>query len=153
MIGKTFEEMSEWRNKATEVLTNVGYTVLSPLTGEHILWPKDKIEANTFRSVPQGIGRSTFVADRARINASDILLFNFLGATEKSTGSIIEMYIGFESRKLNICVMNRSNVHRHPWITEVIGGLIFEKFNTALEYLTEIFPTSKPVERGVENDG
>jgi len=138
IIGQTWHEMNGWREDVGDKLRSYGYKVLSPLSGEKMLWPDEKMDVKTAKRMPAGLGRATWSVDRARVQSSDICLFNFVGAKKVSIGSIIELSWCFEWRKLAIVVMNRRNVHRHPWVKEIMGGVIFETMPKALSYMKEL---------------
>ncbi len=148
IIGTSKQDMLGWRGEAKERLRSSGYKVLSPLTGEALLWPHKKIDTTAASRYPQGVGRSTWNADRARIKSCDIVLANFLGSKKVSIGSIIELTWAFEWSKLSVLIMSQRNPHRHPWIREVMAGPIFKTLSGGIKYLEAIAVDGI----GVDND-
>lgn len=138
IIGRSKHDMLDWREEAGERLRACGYKVLSPLTAEGLLWPQKKIDTKSAARYPQGVGRATWNADRARIKSCDIVLGNFQGSKKVSIGSIVELTWAFEWAKLSVLVMGSRNCHRHPWIREVMSGPMFKTLTQAIRYLEGI---------------
>lgn len=135
IIAQSKKDMTEWRTEAADTLRPMGYRVLCPLTGESFLWPKKEINTKSSRRYPAGVGRMTFNADRARVWCADIILGNFRKAQVASIGSVSELAWAHGWYKLVIAVMGQRNVHRHPWVKEIIAGPIFSRMSEAYHYL------------------
>ena len=135
VIGQGIHGMQDWRQEARGKLEPMGYRILSPLTGEALLWPEGKIAAKTPKGVPQDVARAVFNGDRARVEQSDILLCNFKDAKKVSIGSLTEIVWGFEWKKMIVLVANKRNCHLHPWVKTIMAGPIFAEMRDAYKYL------------------
>lgn len=135
IIGATKHGMEDWRIEASKRCRGMGYRVLSPLTGEQLLWPDGKIDVANYHRVPSEVARATYNIDKARVAKSDILLGDLRNAKRISVGSLREMFWGHDWNKLVIAVMHKRSIHAHPWIRDIVAGAVFTDMVKAYKYL------------------
>jgi nucleoside 2-deoxyribosyltransferase len=118
--GLKYNEATEWREDAIEMLIRYNIRGVSPMRSkEHldnggILGEADKNPLTTDNGL--------IVRDRYDVLNSDVLLANFLGATEVSICSIFELGWADVCRKPIATVMEREgNVRDHKFVREVSG--------------------------------
>lgn len=133
--GKGYAEITADFGGRKAFLEDVGYKVLSPMTGKEHLRNETKFKSVGYPGSPVAtngaiVGRDNWMVDRA-----DIIFVNLLGATDKvSIGCMMEMARGKKGEKLIVLVMEKDpkeNIHHHAFVLET-ADLIFETVEEAL---------------------
>lgn len=122
ITGLTYGGSTDWRNFVKEELDILNIDGVSPMRGKEYLASLSTIEdgeyANTLLSSPQSIT----TRDRFDIMTSDLVVFNFLGATKASIGSCIEIGWADAFRKPAILVVEKEgNIHDYSMIRTICG--------------------------------
>lgn len=135
--GLTWNEATEWRNTITPVLKELGYNVLNPLTGKDFLEDKGVIQPN-IQQHESVLAKYPVIynMDMFRVRQSDILLVNFRGCKIVSIGTVSEINLAHEKDKLVILIMDKDNIHNHPFITE--RSIVVETMGEAITILKNI---------------
>jgi len=143
ILGKTYTECRfSWRQEvALRMLP--GITVLSPMRheghlSEHIGPIDDDVidYADHYFSEAKAI----FAKDVLDIRRCDIVLANFLGATQPSLGTVSEIGMAFILNKTIITVMEPGNVHVHPFVTEP-SVLVLDNLDDAISAVNSLLST------------
>jgi len=130
MTGLTFEQADEWRQRVREELAGK-CECLSPLRG------KTGVLRKRARFNPEGEPtllchpHEILARDSNDVKSCDIVLANFLGATEVSIGSIMEVAWGWLLGKYVVVIMEKDNPHRHGFIEEC-ASVVVEDLDLAL---------------------
>ncbi len=122
ICGATYEEMSSWRNHATDCLGQVGIKTRSPL--RHKDWWLKRAKTEEERHGNQGCPwsdtpRALVVRDRFDIQAADVVLVNLEGAKKVSIGTMVELGWADAFRKPVVLSMDDfyGNPHyQHPFL-------------------------------------
>ena len=151
ITGLTKAEAQEWRTRAADLLTDVGFSVLNPLRGTpinkrgRIGGPADREleKPYSMRSDKAIVHRDLFLD----IATSDVVLFNFAGAAVASIGSCVEVGYCLALRKFAVVVVAQHSVHDHAFIREV--GPSFLTVEDAVDFLAVSVPeAAKPPQGG-----
>src|SRR3990167_5456707 len=128
ITGKPFDEATNWRHDAMVELHIAGFKVRDPLRGKS--FSPYKAEAN-----PTLSDKALHDRDILDVISSDILLVNFMNATQVSIGTVIEIAIGAYLNKLVVIAAPKDDkFHNHPFI-RVEATVIFHTFEEALRYV------------------
>lgn len=122
ITGLTYEECTEWRDKAKAELAKSGITAYSPMRGKGYLSDGNPIEAFNNR-LPQKLSTQKGIVGRDYFDAtrSDVVLCNLLGAKSRSIGTIFELAWRYQKQLPVVLVMeDTGNVHDHPFINESV---------------------------------
>lgn len=124
--GKTFEEAATWRDYAARKLRESGIAVYSPLRAKKRLLPTNGepiIRAYEEHPLTSQSGITT--RDRFDVMSCDVVLANFLGATEASCGTAIEFGWADAWRKPVVMVIDGAeNPFYHPMMLEIAGYVV-----------------------------
>jgi nucleoside 2-deoxyribosyltransferase len=117
ITGLTWNNSQSWREGVTKALPQEIRTI-SPLRGQrHSL--SGVIKAEAYVGDPTVTDRGINGRDRFDVFRCDAILINFLGATQVSKGTMIEIGWADALRKPIIVVMEDSgNVHDHPMLRD-----------------------------------
>ncbi len=84
--------------------------------------------------------RMIVAKDWLDIKQSDIVLVNFLGATNVSKGTLVEMGMAYASGKTIVIVMeDKGNVHDHPFVREL--GMVVTNLDDAVNIINAMLQT------------
>lgn len=129
ITGLTYQEARfGWRLKFSDMLEALNaasdITVLSPMRHEgHLAEIKGKLA----KEYPEHLfshPKMIVSKDLLDIDQSDIVVANFLGAKKPSIGTIAELGFAHAKGKVIISIMERDNVHRHPFVTELSNAVV-----------------------------
>ena len=126
--GRTYRQVADWREHVETRLNVAGFCVYNPLRG-HSWLSTQKRRMISPDKYP--VTESPMLSDKALMRRdildvvnSDIILANFMEATERSIGSIYELAIAYYLNKLVVVAMPEDDhIHNHPFIRET--GVIF----------------------------
>ena len=140
ITGLTPKQAGEWRSYVREKLELHDIEVRDPLRGSKDLHnPRAKIKpsAEEYSDAPELSDTALTYRDRLDVLTSDIIFVNLLGAKEKSIGTICEISIGWDHRKMVVAVMEeRGNVHDHPMIRAMLSAR-FSDLDQAIQYVVD----------------
>ena len=122
ITGLTYGGSTEWRDAVKAELAILGIDGASPMRGKTYLANlpviDDKPREDTLLSSQQSIT----TRDRFDVMSSDMVIFNFLGATKASIGSCIEIGWSDAFRKPAILVVEKEgNIHDYSMIRAICG--------------------------------
>lgn len=110
ITGLTYAEATGWRTLVQQILRPTGIECFSPLLGADVI--NDDMATD----------RAIMSRDYHDVVTSDLIIANFLGAIEKSTGTIMELGFAYAHRIPVIGVMEREgNAHDHPMVREALA--------------------------------
>lgn len=108
--GCSYKECTDWREGVAEKLEAYDIVSWSPM--RHSIYPEHIMSQ----------GRSIVSRDRNDIERSDLVLVNFLGATQVSIGTVWEIGYAWATRTPVVLAMEeKGNVHEHSFVTEHAG--------------------------------
>ena len=121
--GKSFEEATDWRKEVSIELHIAGFRVRDPLRGKSFspMSHQKKINPKKYNSDSNPTLSDKALKDRDKLDvlSSDIVLANFMDATEKSTGTIFEIAWAEDHNKLVVVALpEKDTLHNHPFISE-----------------------------------
>jgi len=117
ITGLSYAEAVARRNEIAEPLVELGFPIHSPMRGKRRYLSAEKKIASGGYAFPMSSDRAIFDRDHWDVvHRSTILIFDFLDATEKSLGSIMEIAWGAEYRKFIILIMEPGNIHDHAFV-------------------------------------
>ena len=138
MAGLTVEECRRWRVAAAETLREAGFVILDPTKGLGLLKPGEKVRDAHNEEVTQS-AHVVFKRDEFDVTRCDIAIFNLLGATRTSIGSVMEIGLAYLCRKFVIVVMEpQGNVHDHAFVKGALS-IRLETVDEAVEYAINTF--------------
>ena len=122
IAGCTYKGCVGWRDYAIAQLAPFGIVGLSPMRCKEYLAKEESIKAsyNTVMSCGKGVT----ARDRWDTSRCDVVLVNFLGATEVSKGTIMEIAWADILRKPIVLTIDEGNVNDHPMIRNVSGFIV-----------------------------
>lgn len=135
ILGQTYGEANAWRNYVVKNLPP-NIVALSPMRNKEYLSSAEiinKLEHTNQLSTPRGIN----TRDRNDVIRADLVLVNFLGATNISIGTCIELGWADILRKPIIITMDTTNVHWHKMVRD-IAGFIFPTIEESVEMVKKI---------------
>ena len=128
--GISYENATAWRNKARIYFDPI--KVIDPLRGTKCYLNGEKSIALSYEDYALSSGKCLNARSEFDVERSTIVLANFLGSTEKSVGSIMEIAWAHILRKPTIIVMDKDNVHNHPMIVEN-ASLVLDNLEDAMD--------------------
>lgn len=130
ITGLTYDEGQDWREYAKTWLDAEGIDGFSPLRAKAHLRalgvldnagkPDSAYLGLNALSEPQGIT----TRDRFDCMGRDLVLVNFIGATQVSIGTCIELGWADAARIPLVVAMEADNVHRHAMVNSVSGFIV-----------------------------
>jgi nucleoside 2-deoxyribosyltransferase len=126
ITGLTFDTATDWRKQASDELWKSYIKCFSPLRGKEYLAQLEGTISGTGEeyahlgvlSLPKGV----ITRDRFDATRCDVLLVNFLGATQVSIGTCFEIAWADAARIPIVCAMEeKGNPHIHMMVLEAIG--------------------------------
>lgn len=129
--GLTHKEATDWRDQFEAIInSNLHGTedsryikCLSPMRNKEHLKNKGPIDSfGHTNTVPLSTSRGIMTRDYFDVRRCSLLVVNFLGATEKSIGTIMEVAWAYMLQKPVIVIAEADNVHvTHAMMTEAIS--------------------------------
>lgn len=135
ILGITHGQAVEWREYA-KTLFPENIICLSPMRNKEYLQGVGKITIQEYPdplSTPKGIN----TRDRNDVIRCDVVLANFLGATNLSLGTAIEFGWADMLRKPVVVTMTEKDIHYHKMIRD-IAGYIFPTIEESVEMVKKI---------------
>lgn len=138
--GLTYEEATEWRERATDELTAMGYTVRDPMRGKEHLKGVGAIAATTKAKA------DIYKRDVYDVDSADIILASLVRPPNgvPSVGTMVEIGYAAKGGKLIIVMTDDPYLRTHPFI-EGPSVAVVGHIKDALQILYEL----RPVEAGV----
>ena len=132
--GLGYDECVKEFNVRIDKLNAMGYDVLYPMLGKQYLRNETNLRAEGYENIPISTNHAITRVDFWRVDKADILFVDFTNAKDKvSIGSVAEMSRGYYLGKLIVTVMQKENVHRHAFVTEM-SSIVFETLDEAYAY-------------------
>lgn len=120
ITGLTYEQAESWRTEVRAVLEPAGIECYSPLRSKAYFKDVGTIGTAPFKQALSS-DRGILARDHWDCRTADIIFVNLLGATERGTGTTMEIAWGVAYDKLLVvCMEDEGNVHDHPMIREAI---------------------------------
>lgn len=124
ITGLTYKDARfGWRKDFADMM-EPGITVLSPMRHEgHLAEIKGKLA----KEYPEHLfshPKMIVSKDLLDIDVSDIVVANFLGAKKASIGTVSEMGYARAKGKTIITIMEKGNIHEHPFVTELSNAVV-----------------------------
>ena len=117
--GLSYEQATGWREVVKE---NLGYhaeiRILDPMRGKEHLKGEEKLDSVFYDAFPVCTARGIVNRDYYDINRCDLMLVNFIQATDFSIGTMAEIGAMSMLRKPYIVVMRENSPYNHPFVTE-----------------------------------
>jgi hypothetical protein len=135
--GMSFKDVADWRQYVGSKLPD-DVIAFSALRGKPYLVNANILEAEYpehLLSTPQG----TITRDRYDVFRCDALFVNFLNSTTVSIGTIMEMAWADSQRTPVILVMEKGNIHDHPFVRQLAAYItadLDEAIQTAINVVT-----------------
>lgn len=134
--GQPYGAISDWREYAADSLSDVA-TCYSPLRGKAALMPTQVVVENYALS-PLHSRKGVVERDFHDVRLSDLVLVNFVGFTDVSKGTLVEIGMAYALRKPIVVAMNEGNVHDHPFVTET-ASFVVDNLNDAIAIVRTYF--------------
>jgi len=135
--GESFEDVVSYYENLRDMLGQVGYKVLCPMTGKGYLRTELKFKAHGYKDKPISTNHAIIERDRWMIEQSDIVLADLRKAERVSIGCMFELAWAMDNGKHTIVIMEEDNIHRHAFVIEA-ADIIFQDLGDALKYLTDL---------------
>ncbi len=122
--GLTFDGCTDWRKFVTSELGIDGIKAWSPLRAKEYLREfgvLDKLCTGYSASSVLSSHRGIMTRDRFDATRCDVLFVNFIGATQVSIGTSMEIAWADAARIPIVCALEEGNPHEHGMILEAIG--------------------------------
>jgi len=137
ITGCSYRGATDWRTALTETLHLSGHRVLNPMRGKDYLLGCRKLSPLGEPDHELSTVHAIVSRDSNDVLRCDVMLVNFLGATQVSIGSVFELAWGWLQHKYVIVVMEAENPHRHGFV-EQCASIVTDSLDEALHYL-EVF--------------
>lgn len=122
ITGVSYGVSTDWREYVASKLPS-HIQAVSPMRGKKYLANKKSIK-DSYEEYPLSCQKGITCRDRMDVMRSDMILVNFLGATNVSIGSVMEIAWADAWRKPIVVVMEKDNLHSHAMIREVSGFIV-----------------------------
>lgn len=124
ITGLTYKDARfGWRREFADQMPP-SITCLSPMRHEgHLAEIKGKLA----KEYPEHLfshPKMIVTKDLLDIDVSDIVVANFLGAKKVSIGTVSEMGYARGKQKVIITIMEKDNIHNHPFVTELSNAVV-----------------------------
>ena len=127
ITGETIAGANDWRQVIAEDLADIGIRALNPLRGKDYLHALigDGIYDRTYPDDhPMSAGHGIYRRDSWDVRRCDMLLVNFVGATQVSIGTVMEIAWAEAAGKYVLVAMEADNVHQYPMIIEAASLIV-----------------------------
>ena len=132
--GLSYDNCVKEFNIRVKKLEDMGYDVLYPMLAKDYLRNELNLRAEGYPDNPISTNHAIVRTDFWRVDKADILFVDFTNAVDRvSIGSVAEMSRGYAQNKLIVTVMQKDNIHRHAFVTEM-SSIIFETLDEAFKY-------------------
>lgn len=138
IVGVSIKDLKEYFHYTKISLEEIGFQVFTPFIESDSLANKLDDEGKD----PSDTARAIVDRDKWMVRTSDIILCNLLSGKERvSIGSVAEITLAKELGKHVIVIMQKENIHQHPFVTEA-ADVIFTDEEEAIIYLERIIEKS-----------
>ena len=136
--GQTWDQVCEYYNKTKEILLELGYNVLHPMTGKSDIRVEinQRFQPTDFKS-PFASNHSIFERDKWMVSNADIVYLNLTGAKIVSIGSMMELAWASLLGKYTIVVMDEENIHKHAFVLEA-ADIVLNNEKEVFNYLKKL---------------
>jgi nucleoside 2-deoxyribosyltransferase len=118
--GLTYEGAQDWRTYFSNKISPE-IACFSPLRGKDYLKMRGPLEGS-YAEFPLSTDRGITVRDRTDCMGADLVVFNMLGATRVSIGTMVEFGWADAARVPSVLVMEKTgNIHDYPMVREIAG--------------------------------
>lgn len=136
--GKSFEEVMNRYNEKIAILTDFGYTVLSPMTGKQHFQGTQSFDSHGDDN-PISTNHAIFERDQWMVTQADVVLVDLSNAPERvSIGSMFELAWASLLHKHTVVIMKHDplnhNIHNHAFVLEA-ADIILPDLQAAYDYL------------------
>lgn len=135
--GLSYQQAIDWRSRANQALAEHGIETICPLRNTEILEGEEALEqeysAWLWTQARAIVHRSLYDVRR-----SDAILANFLGAQQRSMGSIVELAVAYERHIPIVVVMEQGNPHDHIFIREM-ATVVVDDLDSGIEATWRLF--------------
>jgi nucleoside 2-deoxyribosyltransferase len=120
------------------------YTILHPMLGKGYLRTEAELRSHGY-DFPASTNKAIFGRDMWMVRMADIVLVDLAGAKAASLGCAIELAMAHALGKHTVLVLDQEDkIHNHAFILEC-ADVVFGERNSAIQYLVEMAPLSKPL--------
>ena len=141
--GLSYDEVIGYYDKTIKFLASLGYEVFNPMLAKEALRNEKKFAAEGYGN-PTSTNHAIFHRDKWMCLNVDIIYANFIGAKERSIGSMMELAWASDHNKQIVVIMEKQNPHRHAFVLEA-ATIIFETEKEADEYFTDMSCMNKKI--------
>lgn len=122
--GLTFSEATGWRTYVASQLSPFNIRCASPLRDQEYRSYTGVLGSTTKEAGLLTASRAIMTRDYFDCVRADMVLVNLLGAKRVSIGTCMELAWAYQARIPVVLVMEPSNIHNHPMITESVGWMV-----------------------------
>ena len=134
ITGLSADEVFNYYDNISKVLSGAGFKVLNPLTGKDHLRTEEDFKASGYKCSPLTADNSIVNRDRWMVQQSEIVFADFTrGKDRASIGTCFEMAWANLQGKLIVSVIPDGNIHDHAFIKQV--STVFKTTEEAVDYL------------------
>jgi nucleoside 2-deoxyribosyltransferase len=121
IAGLSYDGATDWREYAIQKLYPI--IGLSPMRAKECLKHVTEFGQHGFPEHALSTQKAITARDRFDCQRSDLVIFNLLGATRVTIGTMIEMGWADAARVPSIVIMEKdgSNLHEHAIVNEICG--------------------------------
>ncbi|MDD3434474.1 MAG: nucleoside 2-deoxyribosyltransferase [Candidatus Pacebacteria bacterium] len=133
---KSFQEVAEYFNKYSKILSQYGFEVLHPMIAKGCLKDQNNLVPEGYQH-PECTNHAIVERDNWMVAESDIVFFDFTQTTKISIGSMFELAWAYQLRKYVVVVMQPENPHWHSFVLEA-ADIVFPTSSEAIAYLRKL---------------
>jgi nucleoside 2-deoxyribosyltransferase len=135
ITGLSAIDVFNYYDKIKKDLNEIGYEVLSPMTGKDHMRNEEEFKSEGYQCSPLTKDNAIFNRDRWMVQHSDVVFADFTRGKERaSIGTCFELAWANAHGKLIISVIPTGNIHQHLFIKQA-SAAVFETTAEAIEYL------------------
>ena len=124
ITGLTFDGANDWRAEVQKRL-KAPIVGLSPLRCKsYLAGIQSKLESLGYHGHPLSTPQGITSRDRFDCQRADVVLFNFLGASQVSVGTCIEIGWADSARRPMVAVMEPGNLHDHAIVRAAVPFIV-----------------------------
>jgi nucleoside 2-deoxyribosyltransferase len=119
----SFEGATAWRNKAAQMLSQLGIAAYSPMRKKDFLAGEEPLPTRpNVHEHPLGTSKGIMTRDHRDCVTADAVLFNFSGVQRVSLGSAMELAWCFDRHIPTVVVAEKDNPNiSHPMAHEAVN--------------------------------
>lgn len=116
ITGLSYEQATRWREIVSHTLGD-DFDCYSPMRNKGYLLNEVCI-ADRYTRYVMSTEQAIMFRDMFDVQRTDGLFINFLGATQVSKGTVMEIAVAWYLRKPIIIVMEKDNIHQHAMVRQ-----------------------------------